>query len=79
VSSLEAWSIHRASVGPFSHAVPDSPNTGYKVSCNSGNTGGTFSTCTDNTCGTCNVNTPFTNEQVRGGGDSCGRAAHFPC
>lgn len=61
-------------VGPFQtlvlgpigicHTVPGlagGANAGYKVDCNQAGTGGVFSVCDTNACGTCSVTTPFTN------------------
>jgi hypothetical protein len=53
-------------VGPqdLCHRVPNSVTAGYRVTCNPGGVGGgTFSVCADAQCGSCDVNTPFEEDQ----------------
>lgn len=59
-------SIQTVVVGPqnLCHRVPNSATAGYRVTCNAaGAGGGVFSVCTDPQCSSCDVNTPFEENQ----------------
>jgi hypothetical protein len=67
------------------HQIPgpnaNSTSTGsYQVTCNAGGTGGVFSVCSTDNCGTCGTNTPFGNGDCLANPASTGSASvRFTC